>query len=54
MCENTERWMELARLASTEQDPDKLLDLVREINQLLEKKQKRLDDARVRSKPDSK
>jgi hypothetical protein len=28
MRENIERWMELARLASVEQDPDKLLELV--------------------------
>jgi len=44
MREDTERWMELARLASVEQDPDKLHELVREINELLAKKQKRLDD----------
>jgi hypothetical protein len=43
MRENTERWMELAKLAATEQDPIKMLELVREINELLEKKQKRLD-----------
>jgi hypothetical protein len=42
MKENTERWMELARLASTEQDPVKLLALVTEINQLLMKKEERL------------
>jgi hypothetical protein len=46
MRENRERWMELAELAANEQDPDKLLELVREINELLDKKQKRLDDAR--------
>jgi hypothetical protein len=43
MRENTERWMELAKLAATEQDPIKMLELVREINELLEKKQKRLN-----------
>jgi hypothetical protein len=31
--------MELARLAAEEQDPKKLMELVREINDLLEKKQ---------------
>ena len=41
--ENTERWMELAKLAAVEQDPRKLQELVREINDLLEKKQDRLD-----------
>lgn len=34
--------MELARLASVEQDPDKLLELVKEINALLAKKESRL------------
>jgi uncharacterized protein with von Willebrand factor type A (vWA) domain len=43
MREHTERWMELAKLAATEQDPKKLHELVREINDLLEKKQKRLE-----------
>jgi hypothetical protein len=42
MREYTERWMELARLASTEQDPVKLLALITEINQLLMKKEERL------------
>jgi hypothetical protein len=37
--------MDLAELAAKEQDPAKLLILVREINELLEKKQKRLDDS---------
>jgi hypothetical protein len=44
--ENRERWMELAALAANEQDPVKLVALVREINQLLEQKQKRLEDSR--------
>jgi len=41
MQRNRERWKELAELASNEQDPEKLIALVREINDLLEKKQKR-------------
>jgi hypothetical protein len=40
---NQERWMQLARLAASEQDPKKLLALVIEINQLLEQKQERLN-----------
>ena len=40
MQENRERWMELAALASKEQDPHKLLALVQEINQLLAEKEK--------------
>jgi hypothetical protein len=41
---NQERWMQLARLAASEQDPKKLLALVIEINQLLEQKQERLNN----------
>ena len=37
-----ERWMELAALAATEQDSNKLLVLVQEINRLLEEKEQRL------------
>jgi hypothetical protein len=43
MLVNRERWMELAELASREQDPQKLMELVREINQLLAEKQARLN-----------
>jgi len=39
-----ERWRELCEQASVEQDPDKLLELVREINQLLDEKRTRLAD----------
>lgn len=40
--ENAERWRELCVLATTEQDPDRLLALIREINMLLERKERRL------------
>jgi hypothetical protein len=40
--DKTERWMELCRQAAIEQDPDKLLALVKEINDLLEAKERRL------------
>ena len=43
-----ERWVELAEQAAVEQDPDKLMMLIREINDLLEAKHKRLDDARAK------
>jgi len=43
MRENRERWMELCEHASTEEDPEKLLALVQEINRLLEAKQERLN-----------
>ena len=45
-----ERWEILCEQAVFEQDPEKLLQLVREINDLLEQKHKRLVDA---GKPDA-
>jgi hypothetical protein len=39
MQDKTERWMEHAKLASTEQDPVKLLELITEINELLMEKE---------------
>lgn len=39
---NRERWLELAELAANEQDPDKLMLIVREIDQLLQEKENRL------------
>ena len=38
-----EKWMELCELAANEQDANKLLALLTEINRLLESKQPRLD-----------
>ena len=40
--ENLERWRELCALAAAEQDPDRLLALIWEINTLLERKERRL------------
>jgi hypothetical protein len=40
--ETKERWMELCAQAAVEQDPTKLMELVREINELLEAKERRL------------
>lgn len=37
--ENEERWKELCKQATVEQDPEKLNQLAREINRLLEAKQ---------------
>jgi hypothetical protein len=42
MQEKTERWMELCAQAATEQDPDKLMVLIKEITELLEVKERRL------------
>ncbi len=50
MRENEERWKYLCELAAKEQDPQKLLELTREINQLLLFKQKRLS-VEVNKKP---
>jgi hypothetical protein len=40
--DKTERWLYLCQQASVEQDPDKLLVLIKEINDLLEAKEARL------------
>lgn len=37
-----ERWRELCQLAAVEQDAQKLIQLIREINELLEAKEQRL------------
>ena len=50
MRENEERWKHLCELAAKEKDPQKLLELTREINQLLLAKQKRLSGD-VNTKP---
>lgn len=39
---NREQWLELCAQAAVEQDPDKLLILMKEINRLLEEKEQRL------------
>jgi len=43
--------MELASLAATEEDSEKLFALVTEINELLEAKQKRLNNLKAASGP---
>ena len=40
--EKREIWMHLCEQAAVEQDPDKLMDLIKQINQLLEEKERRL------------
>jgi len=42
MRENRERWVQLCEQAANEQDPEKLMELVAEINRLLEAKERRL------------
>ena len=43
----TERWMKLCGEAATEQDSHRLLELIKEINDLLEEKQSRLNGKKV-------
>jgi len=40
--ETKERWYELCSQAAVEQDPEKLMALVKEINELLSQKERRL------------
>ena len=42
MQENHEKWLELCALAAMEQNRNRLLELTREINRLLEQKEQRL------------
>jgi len=42
MDENRERWMQLCEQTANEQDAEKLMKLITEINLLLEAKQKRV------------
>jgi hypothetical protein len=44
--EKGERWRALCELAAKEQDHEKLLDLIRQINDLLSEKEHRLAHAR--------
>ena len=41
MQDEEDHWMKLCQQASTEQDPEKLLKLIKEINDLLESEEKR-------------
>src|SRR5580704_6154247 len=49
--ETKERWLRLCEQAAIEQDPKKLLELVKEIDELLAKKQERLDHRPPDPKP---
>jgi hypothetical protein len=42
MDENREEWMELCARAAKEQDPEKLMELIAQINQILEAKERSL------------
>jgi hypothetical protein len=45
--ETREKWQELCAKAAEEQDPDRLLELIAEINRLLEAKEERLKRQRA-------
>jgi len=45
--ETRERWQELCEQAANEQDPQKLMELIRETNVLLEEKEKCLHQPKV-------
>jgi len=47
--EAKQRWQELCEQAATEQDPERLMHLIREINVLLEAKEKRLQQRKAKS-----
>jgi hypothetical protein len=50
--ENKERWRELCEKAFAERDPKELLELIRQINDLLEGKKRRLEqEARADEPP---
>jgi len=51
MQEQRERWMQLCEQAATEQDPEKLMALITEINRLLEAKERRLRQNSPAPKP---
>jgi hypothetical protein len=51
--ENKERWMDLCAQASKEQDPERLSQLVQEINNLLEEKEARLKESRLALRVDT-
>jgi hypothetical protein len=46
-----ERFLELCGLAANEQDPQRLLELVREINNFLEAKEERLKQRGLPNRP---
>ena len=50
--EKREIWMHLCEQAAVEQDPDKPMDLIKQINQLLEEKERRLKGESSFSDPD--
>ena len=54
MKEHQERWKQLCEEAANEQDPEKLMKLIKEINRLLEAKEQRLRANTSGSEPEGK
>ena len=48
--ETKEHWVDVCERAATEQDPERLMMLIKELNDLLTQKQERLQKNRPRSK----
>ena len=48
--ETKEHWVDVCERAATEQDPERLMMLIKELNDLLTQKQERLQNDRPRSK----
>jgi hypothetical protein len=48
--EKRERWEQLCKQAADEQDPEKLMELVDEINRLLDEKEQRLKQQKADTK----
>ena len=48
--EKREEWQRLCQLAADEQDSDKLMELIRRINQLLQEKEDRLQNQQLQRK----
>jgi hypothetical protein len=48
-----ERWKSLCKEASTEQDPERLLELVQEINRLIDEKRLGMHSSKAESQPSS-
>jgi hypothetical protein len=51
---NREEWMELCERAAKEQDPEKLMQLIAQINQLLEAKERTLKSGSPATEPPNK
>jgi hypothetical protein len=49
MKEHSEEWKNLCEQAAVEQDPQKLLDLIRRINELLDAKKNRLAGGQMKN-----